>query len=138
MTYAEERKRANARPHRRNDLEAAILNLQLGPLAGRVHTAIDRHLAELPPVAQQTEFDRIWRLALHRMDLRQYTAADDTAQASTPALNEPPHEDEKKRVVLTPRAPDPDIQEMVDQERVQLPRSKRPGLSSYVGTEGVR
>src|SRR5690606_34106493 len=71
--YDAERKAADARPHRRDDLETAIANLQLGPLAPRVFEILDRHRAEMPPLEEQDEDDRIWRLALHRMDLRQYT-----------------------------------------------------------------
>ena len=46
--YEEERKKSNALPHRKHDLEAAIANLQLGPLAPRVHAIIDRYIAALP------------------------------------------------------------------------------------------
>ena len=75
--YEEERKQADDLPHRSHDLETAIANLQLGPLAPRVHEILDRYRAEMRPVQEQGEGDRIWRLALHRMDLRQYTVADD-------------------------------------------------------------
>ena len=53
------------------------MHLQLGPLAGRVHEILDRYRAEMAPVQEQKEEDRIWRLAMHRMDLRQYTVAED-------------------------------------------------------------
>jgi hypothetical protein len=71
--YEVERKEADARPHRQQDLEMAIANLQLGQLAPRVHEILDRHRAEMALVEEQDENDRIWRLAIHRMDLRQYT-----------------------------------------------------------------
>lgn len=74
--YEEERKKANRLSHRRQHLETAILNLQLGPHASRVHAMLDQHLAELPPQSERDESDRLWRLALHRMDLRQYTVSD--------------------------------------------------------------
>lgn len=81
--YREERKQADERSHRRQDLQIAIVNIQFGPLAPRVHQLLDRHLAELPPVEVQDEDDKPWRLALHRMDLRQYSVADQ--QSESPA-----------------------------------------------------
>ena len=74
--YEEERKDADGRLHRRFDLELAITNLQVGPLAQRVHDILDRYRAEMRPADEQDEEDLIWRLALHRMDLRQYTVAE--------------------------------------------------------------
>ena len=59
--YAEERKHADALPHRQRDLETAVADLQLGPLASRVHALLDNHLAALPPKIQQDEGDRLWR-----------------------------------------------------------------------------
>ena len=80
--YDEERKEADAYPHRHHDLETAIANLQLGPFAARVHEILDRYRAEMPPVEEQDEDDRIWRLAVHRMDLRQYTVAEEAVRSS--------------------------------------------------------
>jgi hypothetical protein len=129
---AGERKFADARPHRRVDLVAAILNIQVGPLAGRAHASIDRHRAELPPIGQQREFDRIWRIALHGMDLRQYTVATDMSGAPTPALSVPPRDKDQNRVVLNPKAPDPDIQEMVAQSTRNLQAmNARAGLKVW-------
>lgn len=71
-----ERKMANNLTHRRNDLESAIANLQFGPFRERVHTLLDKHLSALPPKEEQDESDQLWRLAIHRMDLRQYTVSD--------------------------------------------------------------
>jgi hypothetical protein len=72
LVYEQERKEANALPHRRQRLETAIVNLQLGPFAPRVHALLDRHLAALPPRSEQDDGDRVWRLTIHRMDTRQY------------------------------------------------------------------
>src|SRR5439155_7454503 len=78
--YANERKEANAMPHRRNDLEFAVMNLQLGPLRPRVHEILDQHRAALGPIDEQTEDDRVWRLSMHRMDMRQYSVADEVVE----------------------------------------------------------
>jgi hypothetical protein len=108
--YNGERKEADGLPHRRSHLETAILNLQLGPFARRVHQIIDEHRAALPPVEAQTEGNRLWRLAMHRMDLRGYTAAEEVVEQTAEASNVEP----QRRIRLEPVAPEPDVQEMVD------------------------
>ncbi|MFV8754742.1 AAA family ATPase [Nannocystaceae bacterium ST9] len=70
--FKEERLNADAMPHRKHDLESAALRLQLGPQAARIQVVLDRHRADLSPLDKQDEEDRLWRLALHRMDVRQY------------------------------------------------------------------
>jgi hypothetical protein len=118
--YDEERKEADARPHRRQDLEMAIATLQLGPLAPRVHEILDRHRAEMPPVDEQDEEDHIWRLALHRMDLRQYTIAEDVAEAPVAPEGRTSPEDGRQYVRLDLKEPEPDVKEMVDQSAAQF------------------
>lgn len=114
--YEEERKESNRLPHRGQDLEAAIANLQLGPLAPRVHAILDRHLAALPPKSKQDKSDLMWRLAIHRMDLRQYTISDRT-EAEIPDANT--GEPAKHYVRLEPKTPDTDVQAMVDESAAQ-------------------
>ncbi len=120
--YEEERKEANRLPHRGRDLEVAIANLQLGLFAPRVHTILDRHLSALPPKSEQDKSDLMWRLAIHRMDFRQYTVAetnrpehlDAEADASEPA---------KRYLWLEPKAPDLEVQAMVDESATQYSAS---------------
>jgi hypothetical protein len=57
--YEAEQKEADALPHRHHDLETAIANLQLGLLAPRVHEILDLHRAEMPPVEEQDDDDRV-------------------------------------------------------------------------------
>ena len=76
MVYQAERKEANALPHRNYDLERAILNLQSGPHAARVQAVLDQYRDALPPSLEQNDDDRLWRLALHRMDVRKYSATE--------------------------------------------------------------
>jgi hypothetical protein len=47
--HDDERKQADAKPHRRKDLEAAIRTLQFGPAVVRIQQLLDRHRSELPP-----------------------------------------------------------------------------------------
>ena len=130
--YEKERKEAGACPHRQRDLERVILNLQLGPFASRVHEVLDRHRAEMPPLEEQTEGDRIWRLALQRMDLRQYTVAEHTAEAPVDSEDIVPSEDRRKYIRLNPNEPEPDVKEMVEQNASWLQAiNARLGLSGW-------
>ena len=74
--YENERKLSNALPHRQRDLEYAILNLQLGTFAPRVHILLDRYRAALPDRETRSREDRLWELALNRMDLREYVSGE--------------------------------------------------------------
>jgi len=112
--YADERKTSNAKPHRREDIESAIAKLQLTPLAARVHQAIDAYRGELPPLEEQTEEDQLWRLALHRMDLRGYTVAEATTETLRAMGVSTAAPDESQFVVLSGTVPDSDLQEMVE------------------------
>lgn len=111
--YEAERKEANNRPHRGEHLETAILNLQLGPLAKCAQAILDEHLTRLPPKDQQDEEDRIWRLAIHRMDFRQLTVTEIPAP-DVPEEGEPANENSKRYVRLDPKPVDADVQEMID------------------------
>ena len=116
----QERKQADARPHRRRDLEAAILNLQLGPFAPRVHEILDQHRAEMPSLEEQDEEDRIWRIAVHRMDIRQYSVAENAAEIQASLEGSAPAEDSQDYIYLKPNDPDPDLKEMMEQSSVEL------------------
>lgn len=119
-TYDDERKAANARPHRRHDLETAFANLQLTQHGVRVQAAIDKHIEDMPPLEQQVERDRVWRLALHRMDLRQYTVASPYPSESPQGTDSgatsgaEPADAEPRMIRLDLAEADPDVQEMAD------------------------
>ena len=113
--YDNERKQSNALPHRTHDLETAVANVQLGPHCARVHELIDRHRADMPPIAEQTNDDRVWRLALHRMDLRQYTAAAPyRGEGGVGEDEDTGDETERKTIRLELAAAQPDVEEMVE------------------------
>ena len=118
--YEDERKKADALPHRQHDLEWAIVNLQLGPFAPRVHEIIDRSLEEMPPPQRQSEDDRFWRLALHRMDMRHYSVEENAPV--TPITTEGPdsQEDSGTHIYLKPGEADSDLQEMMRQNASQF------------------
>ena len=115
----EERKKSGALTHRKHDLEAAIVNLQLGSLAPRVHAIIDRHLAALPTPDKRDERDLTWQLALHRMDFRQYVVVDTQPEAgeASAANGETP---QKNYICLQPKPPAPEIQQLIDESTKSL------------------
>ena len=118
--YKHERKQADKRPHRHLDLEAAILDLQLGLFAPRVHEILDHHLAEMPPLEEQDEEDRIWRIAVHRMDIRQYSVTENAAEIQAPTEDGATSDDSQKYIYLDPNDPEPDLKEMMEQSSVEL------------------
>lgn len=117
--YEMERKEMHVLSHRRHHLENAIVNLQLGPLAGRVYEILDKHRDVLPPISEQTEDDRIWRLSIHRMDLRQYSAAEVTtgSDSSTEATSA---DSARSQILLSPKDPEPDIKAMMDESAAKF------------------
>jgi hypothetical protein len=113
--YDDERKQSNALPHRKRDLEFAMADLQLGPLAPRVHAIFDRYLAAPPPAEARTRADLFWQLALRRMDLRQYTLGEPVTVLPADAES-PDKETATTSVPLEPNTPlDPAVQALVDE-----------------------
>ncbi|PKO88875.1 MAG: AAA family ATPase [Betaproteobacteria bacterium HGW-Betaproteobacteria-12] len=117
--YEEERKKSNTLPHRRQDVEAAIANLQLGPLAPRVYAIIDSYIAEQHAPEKGDKEDLTWQLALHRMDFRQYDVAE-----TQPAVCETPEADgerpQKNYILLEPKPPAPEVQQLIDESTKSL------------------
>lgn len=70
--FHRERERSDALPHRRLHLENLATLLQFGPSRDEVDRIIDNHLKALASPSEQSEKDKVWRLALHRMDLRKH------------------------------------------------------------------
>ena len=114
MIYNDERREANNLPHRKKYLEDAIRNIQLGPHANRVYEIIDQHRGALPPVSEQTDDERLWRLAMNRMDLRTYSISEvTTAEKDTPtdtASTEPI----QYQIQMDPDELAPDLKDIVD------------------------
>ena len=124
--YGEERAKADGLTHRSAHLETAILELQFGPFAPRVAAALDAHKQSLPPVAEQTESDRMWRLALHRMDLRGMKLSEpeeEVSEDNQPSANQPPTK-KKRRLLfrLLPKRLDPDLAPIVEQSESEQAR----------------
>ncbi len=111
--YVKERKKSDALPHRKLDLEALAVRLQLTESHEDVFALIDRHRAALPPVEEQSKEHRLWRLALHRMDIRGYhpsEASEDTDEGTSEG-----DEPQERRILLGPGEIEADVQEMIDE-----------------------
>ena len=120
LTYERERQAANALPHRKESLEDAILRPEFGPLAPRVYAILDRHKASLRPLDQQDDADRTWRLALHRMDLRQTTVSEvveeqDRSNGAAESPSEPP----RRYLRFDSAEPEPDVKAMLDESALR-------------------
>jgi hypothetical protein len=98
--YDSERKRSAELPHRKNNLEEFAFRLQLTPIREKVWTILDRFLASLPPEDEQTEGDKTWRIALHRMDARHFKAEEVK---------------EVGQIILTPSEPPSDLQNFINE-----------------------
>jgi hypothetical protein len=120
VVYERERKAANGLPHRKESLENAILRLQFGPFAPRVYAILDRHKASVRPIDQQDDSDRTWRLALHRMDLRQTTVSEIVEeQDGSHDVADSPAEPPRRYLRFDPIEPEPDVKEMSDQSALR-------------------
>lgn len=115
--YENERKKSDVLPHRGHDLEALAVKLQLTEGRKEVFALIDRHRAALPPIEEQTEEHRLWRLALHRMDVRGYRAVEEPPSEASEGTAEGVSEEEEpreRRILLGPGELEPDLQALVD------------------------
>lgn len=122
--FNNERSEADKWPSRKDDIEAAVRNLQLTKFANRVQSRLDELREALGPVETQGDDDRFWRLALHRMDLRGYQPAEETAL---------PEEARKEGLVLLQaRDPEPDIQELLARTAPRMQeQQQRMGLVTW-------
>lgn len=107
-TYEYERKESDGLPHRSRDLENAILNLQFGSAAERVQEILDLHLESIPPENERSDYDRIWMLAIRRMDLRKYEVTDHVVEEQE-AEGESSEEKKRKMIRFDLNVDDPDL-----------------------------
>ena len=115
--YHLERKDSAALPHRRSNLEQLAFRLQLTPLRDEVWSILDNFYKALPPDEEQSEADKIWRIALHRMDARHFK----TEKGKEPG-----------QVMLVPSEPAPDLQQyIVNAERDRSPSNRRMRLAMW-------
>lgn len=115
--FEDERKASDALPHRKHDLDALAVILQLGTGREKVQAMIDGHRAALPPVEEQTEAHRLWRLALHRMDVRGFRAVDTpspTVSGETVECATRVDKPQGRQFILAPGEIEPDVQAIIE------------------------
>ena len=111
--YEIEREKSNSLDHRKHDLEYLAIKLQLTDLREEVWAIIDRHRSDI--TSEDSEESKIWRLALHRMDVRRYTE-----QEPPKGLDDSRDEQRRDRVYFGPGELEQDVQEMVDESEHSL------------------
>jgi hypothetical protein len=115
--YHQERKDSAALPHRKSHLEELAFRLQWTPLRDRVWSLLDNFYKALPPDKEQSEADKVWRIALHRMDARHFKAE---------AGKEP------GQILLVSSEPAPDLQRyIVKAEEDRAPTNRRMRLATW-------
>lgn len=119
--YDDERIASDDLKHRKSDLESLAISLQFGDRREEVWHIIDQHCDELPPAEDQTEGDRVWRLALHRMDVRGFKLGEEVAPTDIEEANaDTGDKSEGRYFTLIPSEIEPDVQEVVDRNAEQL------------------
>jgi hypothetical protein len=113
--FDQERIQAAEQPHRRSHFEALARRLQAGPLRDNMLKVLDDHAAVLPSTLEQDDTDRLWRLALYRMDSR-------NVQMRT----EP---DGSDTILVTP--PPADVQAVVDRALPGM-AAKQRGMAAFL------
>ena len=106
--FEQERSASNELPHRREDLESLAVRMQLTERRDGVWAIIDRHRSEAS--VEPGEDTRVWRLALHRMDIRDFEP-----QNAPEGTEDEGGEDPRRRIFFGPGKMEPDVQEMVDE-----------------------
>ncbi len=123
-----ERKKSDALPHRGYDLEALAVKLQLREGREEVFALIDKHRAALPPVEEQSEEHLLWRLALHRMDVRGFRAVEESPSEGAEGIADGASEREEsreRRVLLGPGEVEPDVQVLIDEHAPIVAQQER-------------
>jgi hypothetical protein len=105
-------------PHRKTSLETFACELQCGTLREEVWKIIDAFQSELPPLEKQDDRHKLWRLKLHRIDLRQFR---------------PERQLDDGRVLFTSKPVAPEIEEVVEKHRPALEANRHATSMSMWG-----
>jgi hypothetical protein len=124
--YNSERADSDQLAHRRANFEWLALKLQTGSHREDVWKIIDDYKAALPPVDAQDEDDKIWRLLLHRIDLRNYRKGE---------------ADQDGPVTLVASPPPPELQAVVERAAPAIAASEKAaallvwGMTTFEGRD---
>jgi len=113
-TFEVERNLTYERPHRRGHLELLAVQLQLSRHREAVQKLLDDYKAELPPPEEQDDELKIWRLHLHRIDVRNFQVGETLPDG---------------RRIIQAGEPPPDVKAVVEKHRQTMDRTnQRMGL----------
>lgn len=112
--FEEERRQADTLPHRKAHLETLALRLQFTSLRTDVEALLDRYKAALPPIESQAEEDKLWRLALNRMDLRSFRAQEEIPEGLAGLAGDVANEEKERKIYFVQGPLEPDLQAIVD------------------------
>lgn len=118
--HQQERTNSNKLKHRSHDLETAIANLQLGKQAARVQALIDELYNASKQINPDNEDEKVWRLALRRMDMRSFKVKDQGANTSSSETVPPSNHVELEMMPL-----EPDLEAMVVENRQRMHSTQR-------------
>ena len=111
--FEQERVTSNELPHRREDVELLAVKLQFTEHRDNVWEIMDRHRAEVS--AASGEDTRVWRLALHRMDIREFEPKDAPERTEHEGS-----EEDGNSIYFGPGSIEADVREMVDENTRRL------------------
>ena len=99
-----------------------------------MHQILDAHRAAFPAEGQRNDEDKVWLLALGRMDLRQYSVGEEVrADEVHSGDNATP----RTRLRLDPKPQDADVQQMVNENAEKFAEKNARLGPPHVGPEGV-
>ena len=110
--YDDERSQSNALGHRQHDLEILACKLQFGGQSEQVWKLIDSYRAMIPAAEERTEEDRVWALALHRMDVRGWET--ETVSATSEGIDTDSEAGSESTITFKVTGMDADIQQFTE------------------------
>lgn len=127
--YESERKESDQLPHRRKNIGVTAFEMQLTDARDEIQAIIDNHYQQLPKPDQQDEADKLWRLALHRIDMRKYDPRVATRKEIDPTnvVNELGEDksNEPAGILFEPKEPDEDIKTIIDRSKPKIDKDQQ-------------
>lgn len=96
--HYDQRKNSAELPHRKITIEGLALSMQFTAYKEQVLEIIDKLKADLPKLEEQDQGDKVWRIALHRMDIRNLSAEKIEGTETFKLVSSPPAEDLQKLI----------------------------------------
>jgi len=115
--YDNERKKAAELNHREHDLESLAVKLQLTDQQSAVFKLLDGYRSTLPKQEEQTDEQRLWKFALHRMDIRTFEPVSSPVDRDDLGEKDEDIPEASKGTYFAPSEPDADIEVFLTSQR---------------------